>query len=387
MKEKKRLSRRLTTKQKVRRERRIAETKKKSRSLPGEKDPLSSSIRTEEEIEELRKIRSSAELRQKLHEAGRRTESAPAASTRKDPSRKYLGQVHKLISESDVLVEVIDARDPLGSRDAEVEQAVRDRGKKLILLLNKIDLVSRDNWTGWTKYLRETCPTIPFKASTQSSRPTQTDSESTPGAYGARDLLGLLKNYARGGLSVVVGVLGCPNVGKSSVINSMKRERSCPVQNTPGVTKSLRKVVLDRSILLIDSPGVLQRRRHPLSDALRASTREVDPLECVSFLFERVSPLSLALLYGIEEPRTQDEFLVSLAVKRGKVARGGVPDTRTASFMVLRDLQQGKIKFSTPVPSSSSPEELAVALGKKTRAHSGAPMEICEERAYEAYPN
>lgn len=77
---------------------------------------------------------------------------------------------------------------------------------------------------------------------------------------GADVLLQLLKNYARNaGLktSLTVGVVGLPNVGKSSLINSLKRARVAQVGNTPGVTRSVQEIHLDKQITLLDSPGVV----------------------------------------------------------------------------------------------------------------------------------
>ncbi len=65
------------------------------------------------------------------------------------------------------MIQVIDARDPLGSRSSNVEESVIASGKRLVLLLNKIDLVPKDNVRKWLVYLRAQFPTIAFKASTQ----------------------------------------------------------------------------------------------------------------------------------------------------------------------------------------------------------------------------
>lgn len=149
-----------------------------------------------------------------------------------------------------MILEVVDARDPLGTRCLQVEQAVREmKGhKRLVIILNKSDLVPREVLDKWLKYLRRSTPAVAFKASTQmqSKRLGQkkfTKSEKvmqTSSTIGADLLMSLLANYCRNKeikTSITVGIVGLPNVGKSSIINSLKRSRACNVGATPGVTR------------------------------------------------------------------------------------------------------------------------------------------------------
>ena len=82
-------------------------------------------------------------------------------------------------------------------------------------------------------------------------------------SVGAENLMNILKNYARvegtakAKQQIVVGIIGFPNVGKSSLINSLKRSKAAATGNTPGVTKSMQEILLDKNIVLIDSPGVV----------------------------------------------------------------------------------------------------------------------------------
>ena len=82
-------------------------------------------------------------------------------------------------------------------------------------------------------------------------------------AVGTENLLNVLKNYARvegdkkSKQLITVGVVGFPNVGKSSLINSLKRSKAAATGNTPGVTKAMQEIQLDKNIVLIDSPGVV----------------------------------------------------------------------------------------------------------------------------------
>ena len=122
-------------------------------------------------------------------------------------------------------MKVLDARDPLGCRCPRVEQAVLASGgrKKLVLVLNKIDLVPREVVEAWLAYLRKEFPTIAFKASTQTQRDhlsQRGDSLNAEGSAckGASTLLKLLANYCRNKnikTGIRVGIVGFPNVGKS----------------------------------------------------------------------------------------------------------------------------------------------------------------------------
>ena len=79
-------------------------------------------------------------------------------------------------------------------------------------------------------------------------------------AAGTRAILQLIKNYSRNlnlKSSITVGTIGAPNVGKSSLINSLKRSRVCSVAATPGHTKVVQGIMLDRQVRLLDSPGIV----------------------------------------------------------------------------------------------------------------------------------
>lgn len=152
--------------------------------------------------------------------------------------RHYWSEMVKVVDASDIILEVLDARDPEGCRCREVEtmiQSKMDRSgatpKRIILVLNKIDLVPHDNLLAWMKHMRREFPTIAFKSNTQQqstnlkqttfvTRGSEVD-EKTLGrsaAVGSQALLQLLKNYSRSlniKKQITVGIIGYPNVGQS----------------------------------------------------------------------------------------------------------------------------------------------------------------------------
>lgn len=292
-----------------------------------------------------------------------------------DNSKKaFFKEFKKVIEEADVILQVLDARDPVGSRAKHVEQMILEAGanqKRLILVLNKIDLIPKDNLEAWLKVLRNEYPTIAFKASTQSQRKNighrNVSAEDASdkmlegsGCIGADNLVQLLKNYCRNSnikKSITVGIVGYPNVGKSSIINSLKRTKVCNVGSTPGVTKSAQLVNLDKNIKLLDCPGIVfsedDGQELLLRNCLKLEQIE-DPVAPVEILVSRFPVSQLMVLYNIPEYSNASEFLLFVAKRQGKLRKGGLCDIEATARAVLKDWNSGKIPFYT-VPAAVTP--------------------------------
>ncbi|KDR73039.1 hypothetical protein GALMADRAFT_252454 [Galerina marginata CBS 339.88] len=321
-----------------------------------------------------------AELSQQFMDPSSST-SGGFAKTREQMRKYYLKTLHKVVDESDIVILVLDARDPEGCRSRLVEEEVRRReseGKKLVFVLNKIDLIPRSNAQQWLKYLRHSTPTLPFLSSASSQHQRTNISSST-----APSLLKLLKAYKPKAGSITIGVVGYPNVGKSSLINSLKRSKVCAVAAQPGHTKDLQTVQLERGMRILDSPGVVfddddydDGKGSKKSSVLLRNVVKVedveDPIAVVEEILARTSSATLQKIYNLPEFNSTLEFLTMLALTNGRLLKGGTPDLNSAARQVLTDWNQQKIPYFS-IPPAIHPSQIPSTV-PSTRNGDDAPV-------------
>lgn len=247
-------------------------------------------------------------------------------------------QVERLVSRIDVVLHVLDARDPPSTLSKKLIKLVERHGKRLILVLNKCDLVPRSIAEEWKQYFEQQgYPTV-YVAATKH--------------MGTLKLRSSIKRVAPS-LPVTVAVIGYPKVGKSSVINALKGKHSAstsPYPGSPGYTKHFQLYRVDKHILVVDTPGILPVEGDPLERVLRGNPPEKleDPVTPALMLIKRIlesNDNAFLNAYGIES-KDPLRILEELAARRGwfyKTTKE--PLIEEAARAVIRDYHEGKIVF------------------------------------------
>ncbi|XP_004678867.1 PREDICTED: nucleolar GTP-binding protein 2 [Condylura cristata] len=270
---------------------------------------------------------------------------------KKGQSKRIWGELYKVIDSSDVVVQVLDARDPMGTRSPHIETYLKKEKpwKHLIFVLNKCDLVPTWATKRWVAILSQDYPTLAFHASLTNP-------------FGKGAFIQLLRQFGKlhtDKKQISVGFIGYPNVGKSSVINTLRSKKVCNVAPIAGETKVWQYITLMRRIFLIDCPGVVYPSEDSETDIVLKGVVQVEkiktPEDHIGAVLERAKPEYISKTYKIESWENAEDFLEKLAFRTGKLLKGGEPDLQTVGKMVLNDWQRGRIPFFVKPPNAEPP--------------------------------
>ncbi|XP_076181444.1 nucleostemin 2 [Ptiloglossa arizonensis] len=266
-------------------------------------------------------------------------------------SKRIWNELYKVIDSSDVILQVLDARDPLGTRSPPIEKYLKTEKphKHLMFILNKVDLIPTWVTQRWVAILSADYPTVAFHASM--THP-----------FGKGSLINLLRQFAKLHIDkkqISVGFIGYPNTGKSSIINTLRSKKVCNVAPIAGETKVWQYITLMRRIYLIDCPGVVYPSTETDTEKVLKGVVRVElvqnPEDYISEVLSRVKVEYIQKTYKIMEWNDHIDFLEKLARKSGKLLKKGEPDITTVSRMVLNDWQRGKLPFYVPPSGFEEP--------------------------------
>lgn len=260
-------------------------------------------------------------------------------------TRKQIIEDLKLI---DIVVEILDARVPLSSRNPDLGKMIEN--KERIIILNKADLADENKTKEWINFYNRNNITALAVSSNNGKGINEVISK-------IKEKYEIIKEKyvkkGRIGKTIKVMVLGIPNVGKSSFINKISKRNAQEVGNKPGVTKQKKWIKLGEGIELMDTPGMLWPKIENNSMAMNLALvgtigeKAIDNEDIAYYLIEYFTkeyPNKLKDRYNIQlEGKETIEIIEEIAKKRGALISGGNIDISKISDIILNEFRSGKL--------------------------------------------
>ncbi len=249
-------------------------------------------------------------------------------------------QIREKLKLIDIVVEVLDARLPIASKNPDIDQYTEH--KRHLVLLNKADLADPDQNQKWEDYLKGrdgVDEVMLYNAFDQKKKP---------------ELVAKLRSLnPKDKKQLKCLICGIPNVGKSTIINSLIGKKKTQIGNKPGVTKGQQWLTAPDGLMLLDTPGILWPKFEDPEVGVHLAwigsikdtifEKENIAADLLKFLVEHY-PQDVAALYKIDlEDKRLPEIFDAVAKSRGLLLRGGEYDYFRTSEMLLNDFKNGKV--------------------------------------------
>ena len=263
----------------------------------------------------------------------------------------HMAKTKREISEKlnliDVVYEVVDARMPLSSKIVDIDDLIKDKPR--IMVMTKYDLCDKEETDKIIKHYEKlgykVIPVDLMSNNNGCKKIIDATNELMVEVNNKRKEKGLMPRAGR------VLIVGIPNAGKSTLINRLVGKKTAGVGNTPGFTKSLSWIRINKDLELLDSPGILwpkmedQEAAHVLAclSSIKEEILNID--EIATFILRKLFelyPEKLEERYGIVE--LDEDYIETydvIAARRGALTRGGVADYEKVSNIIVRDLKNG----------------------------------------------
>lgn len=247
----------------------------------------------------------------------------------------------------DLVIELVDARVPISSRNPDIDELGKNKAR--LILLNKSDL-AEDKWNdAWSEYFREKGFSV-VKVNSKKGG----GIKSINGVIQEACKEKIERDRKRGILNrpVRAMVVGIPNVGKSTFINALAGKACAKTGNKPGVTKGKQWIRLNKNVELLDTPGILWPRFEDQAVGLKLAfigsikdeilqTEEL-AAELVTFMNKNY-PGVLESKYNVEEDADPYVMIARIAESRHCLVRGNELDTEKASVLLMDDFRNGRL--------------------------------------------
>lgn len=247
----------------------------------------------------------------------------------------------------DLMIELVDARIPLSSRNPDIDELGRNKSR--LILLNKSDLADASVNREWMEY---------FKG--QGIHAVEVNSRSGAGVKSIQAVVReacrdkIERDRRRGILNrpIRAMVAGIPNVGKSTFINTFAGKACTKTGNKPGVTKGKQWIRLHKSLELLDTPGILWPKFEDQQAGMRLAwigSMNDEILQIEELALELIGYLRIAYegvlsnRFGIKENGENFEILTQICIRRRCFFKGEEPDLRKASSILLEEFRSGKL--------------------------------------------
>ena len=274
----------------------------------------------------------------------------------------YWEQIKQIVRESDIVLEILDARSIELSRNEQLEKIIKDYKRPRVFVVNKIDLISKEE-------IQKNIALLKLNVEDEEVYTTSKNKKTIKNLLGRIKKIFqihgkrteffkqpiLAKPYREARGDIIIGVVGYPNVGKSSIINALAFKKKAKVSSKAGTTHGIHWISAGNNIKLIDTPGVIPLEYVDESKLAFIASRNPEKLKdpevsaakvIEKFIREnKINVLEEFYKIKIEEKENSYAMMEEIAKKKGLIRRGAEADTMRFAINILMDWQRGKLNI------------------------------------------